>query len=116
MVVNVEGMMKKTILCLTFILIFLTGCTSIIEVDNDVETNFKIVTSFYPIYMQTLLITNGAVDVSVENMADTHGGCLHNYTLNTKDLIKLENADVFVTNGLGLENFMEKVSRNISKS
>lgn len=36
-------------------------------------------------------------------------GCLHDYTLTTADLKKIENADMFVFNGLGIENFITKI-------
>lgn len=80
------------------------------ELNNDGK--FKIVTSFYPIYIIALNITDGAEDVSVENMTDVNVGCLHEYTLVSKDLVKLENADVFIQNGLGVELFMDKVKSN----
>lgn len=80
------------------------------ELNNDGK--FKIVTSFYPIYIIALNLTDGAEDVSVENMTDVNVGCLHEYTLVSKDLVKLENADVFIQNGLGVELFMDKVKSN----
>ena len=42
-------------------------------------------------------------------MSDNHSGCLHDYHLDTKDMKRIENADVFVINGAGLESFLEKV-------
>ena len=36
-------------------------------------------------------------------------GCLHDYTLSTLDMKKIENANIFIQNGLGLEEFMNKV-------
>ncbi|MDO5557315.1 MAG: metal ABC transporter substrate-binding protein [Clostridia bacterium] len=71
--------------------------------------DFKIVTSFYPVYIMTENITKGAKNIEVVNMADTAVGCIHDYTLTTTDLKKIENADVFIQNGLGLENFTDKV-------
>lgn len=35
-------------------------------------------------------------------------GCLHNYTLTTEDMKKIEDADIFIINGLGMESFIEK--------
>ena len=54
-------------------------------------------------------ITDGAQNVKIENMASNSTGCLHDYTLTTTDLKKLEQANVFVTSGV--ENFMVNVSR-----
>ena len=54
-------------------------------------------------------ITQGAQNIELVNMTDISVGCLHDYTLNTQDMKKLEKADVIVQNGLGLENFMDKI-------
>ena len=92
---------------LVIIIFTLTGCNSQ-TVQKD-ETKFNIVTSFYPINIMLLNITEGANDVTLENMTDSQVGCLHEYTLKTQDLVKLENADVLIENGLGIENFTDKV-------
>lgn len=76
------------------------------EIKND---QYKILTSFYPIYIMTLNITNGATNVEVENMAETLTGCIHDYTLSTSDLKKLEKCDVFIENGAGLEEFTDEI-------
>ena len=72
-------------------------------------TSVKIVTSFYPMYLIVENITEGASNIELVNMADVNVGCLHDYTLTTEDMKKVEDADVFITNGLGMENFLEKV-------
>ena len=70
----------------------------------------KILTSFYPIYIMTLNVTNGAKNIEVSNMAEKLAGCIHDYTLTTTDLRKFENADIFIQNGAGLENFSDKIA------
>ena len=82
---------------------------------NDDEGQFKIVTTFYPIWIMTSNITQGAQNIELVNMADKNAGCLHDYTLSTTDMKKLEKADVVVQNGLGLENFMEKILNTYSR-
>ena len=62
----------------------------------------KILTSFYPMYII-------AENIKLENMADVNVGCLHDYTLTTEDMKKVENADIFIMNGLGMESFIEKI-------
>lgn len=106
--------MKKTIsiiLILIFILIALTGC----QVQKQNDENFKIVTSFYPMYVIAKNVANSIEGVSIENMASQNVGCLHDYTLTTSDLKKVENADAFIVNGLGIENFVEKILESYSK-
>ena len=71
--------------------------------------NLKIVTSFYPIYIMTLNITNGVSGVEVSNMAENYAGCIHDYTLTTTDLKKFENADIFIQNGYDMEQFSQKI-------
>ena len=70
----------------------------------------KILTSFYPIYIMTLNVTNGAKNIEVSNMAEKLAGCIHDYTLTTTDLRKFENADIFIQNGAGLEKFSDKIA------
>lgn len=82
---------------------------AITEQDNG---KFKIVTSFYPMYMITLNITDGANNIELTNMADMNTGCIHDYTLLASDMKKIEKADVFIQNGLGLENFISKILDN----
>lgn len=73
------------------------------------EEKTRIVTSFYPVYIMTLNITDGAKDVEVLNMAEKLTGCIHEYSLTTSDLKKFEDADIFIQNGAGLENFTQKI-------
>lgn len=73
------------------------------------DGTFHIVTSFYPIYVDTINITKGIDGVTVTNMTKPQTGCLHDYQLTTEDMKKLEKADAFVANGAGMENFLDKV-------
>ena len=103
--------MKKKIIilsicCLIGILsTILSGCTMVKESDK----SFNIVTSFYPIYIMTDNIVQDAENVKLSNMTDTNVGCLHNYTLQPTDLKKVQNANVFIENGLEIDS-----SKNIS--
>ena len=69
----------------------------------------KIVTSFYPMYIIAENLIDGANNVELENMADVNVGCLHDYTLMKEDIKKVEEADIFISNGLGMENFINKL-------
>ena len=42
-------------------------------------------------------------------MSNEHAGCLHDYHLTTTDMKLINDADVFIINGAGLETFLEKV-------
>ena len=69
----------------------------------------KIVTSFYPMYIIAENLVDGANNVELENMADVNVGCLHDYTLKTEDIKKVEDAEIFILNGQGMENFISKL-------
>lgn len=89
----------------------LTGCNNSAEFNNSIESNNKltIVTSFYPMYISTLNIVKDIPDVEVINMTAPQTGCLHDYSLSTKDLKTLSSADIFVINGAGMESFLDDV-------
>ena len=98
--------MKKILSLALIILTFaLVGCGS----EKKDDGNLKIVTSFYPIYLETLNITRGVNGVEVVNMTPPQTGCLHDYQLTPEDMKLLETADIFVVNGLGMESFLDKV-------
>ena len=89
----------------------LTGCNNSAESNNSIESNNKltIVTSFYPMYISTLNIVKDIPDVEVINMTAPQTGCLHDYSLSTKDLKTLSSDDIFVINGAGMESFLDDV-------
>ena len=102
--------MKKVIILALVVLTFtiIGGCGS--EKKNaDVGNTLKIVTSFYPMYLDTINITRGVSGVEVVNMTPPQTGCLHDYQLTPEDMKLLETADIFIVNGLGMESFLDKV-------
>lgn len=99
----------KRISILLLILIMLTGCTIKNEVDDD---KLNVVTSFYPVYIATLNIIDGANNVTLSNLTSTEVGCLHDYQLTTANMLTLNHADVLVINGGGMENFVQKAIDN----
>lgn len=73
------------------------------------EDHFKIVTSFYPLYIMMMNLTEGIPGVEIANMAEPSTGCLHDYQLRPGDLVEMDDADVFIANGGGMENFLSDV-------
>ena len=73
------------------------------------------VTSFYPMYIFTLNVTDGVEGVSIKNLAGENVGCLHDYQLNTRDMAMLEKADALIVNGGGMEQFMDRVAQQQSQ-
>ena len=112
--------MRSTTKILSLLLLVLSvalvGCSG---ADKGAEKKsaepFRIVTSFYPMYVATINITDGVDGVEVYNMTKPQTGCLHDYQLMTEDMKTLEKADVFVINGAGMEDFMDKVTEQQKK-
>lgn len=103
--------MKKAISAvLAVLLVFsMAGCAR----RPQQNIKFRVVTSFYPLYIMALNITDGVSGVQVDNMAGQQAGCLHDYQLQSKDMKNIEQADVFVINGAGMETFMDKVTAQL---
>lgn len=105
--------MKKFILVLLCIIPFLCSCSFLLanKDQNNSETskhNLNIVTSFYPVYALSLNITKGVDSIHLKNMAQPQTGCLHDYELSTSDMKALSSANLFLINGGGMEQFLEK--------
>lgn len=96
--------MKKRLSLLLALLLLLAvcGCAA--------QESRVIVTSFYPMYIFAQNVARDVPGVSVVNMADQSVGCLHDYQLQTRDMVTLESADVLVINGGGMEQFMDKIA------
>ncbi len=93
----------KAVLCVILIVAF-SGCTKTVPDSS----KLNIVTSFYPMYIMTANIVDGVEDVELTNLTSSQTGCLHDYQITTKDMIKLSHANVLVANGGGMENFIDK--------
>ena len=103
--------LTKILTIIILVSLFLTGCNNSAKSNNSTESNNKltIVTSFYPMYISTLNIVKDIPDVEVINMTAPQTGCLHDYSLSTKDLKTLSNADILIINGAGMESFLDDV-------
>ena len=97
--------MKKSMLSalLALALAMCSGCAA------EEDAGKTIVTSFYPMYVFTQNVVRDVPGVRVVNMASESAGCLHDYQLQTRDMVTLEGADALVINGGGMEQFMDKV-------
>jgi len=103
-----KNILKKSIVVLLAV-VLLTGCGKKTTVDSD---ELKIVTSFYPIYVLTANVVDGVDGVNLVNLTEQQTGCLHDYQVTTQDMKKLENADLFIINGAGMEHFLDKIKEN----
>ncbi|NLP48331.1 MAG: zinc ABC transporter solute-binding protein [Clostridiales bacterium] len=104
----------RIIFALLMVLLLLAACSPRPanvkdETQAGEETNFTIVTSFYPVFVSTINIVKDTKGVEVVNMTKPQTGCLHDYQLTPQDLKTLEGADAFVINGAGMESFLDAV-------
>ncbi|MGE5398227.1 MAG: metal ABC transporter substrate-binding protein [Chitinophagales bacterium] len=104
--------MKKIIgvIIVLVVLFNVSGCGSHQTGNPQNEKRMVIVTSFYPLYIMTRNVTEGVTGVKVVNMTPQYTGCLHDYQITTRDMKILDEADVFIINGAGMESFLQDVA------
>ena len=101
--------MKKSILLLLLsFLLVLSGCASS-QSSRASQGDFQAAATTYPVYLLSQAVTEGVDGVSVSLVIDQEVSCLHDYTLTMQDMRRVEQADVLLINGLGLEDFLEDV-------
>ena len=69
-----------------------------------------VVTSFYPVWILTLNLTEGIESITVVNLAENTTGCLHDYSLQNSDMTVLSGADALLVNGSGMESFLPVIT------
>jgi zinc transport system substrate-binding protein len=72
---------------------------------------FRVVASFYPIYIAVLNVVGSEPGVEVVSMARVTSGCLHDYQMTPEDMVTLSKAQAFVVNGAGMESFLDRAVR-----
>ncbi len=80
--------------------------TSTTTVQPPTRGSLSIVTSFYPLYFFTTKI--GGAFVSVHNLTPA-GVEPHDYELTSQDLMLIQNSQLLILNGAGLESWAEKI-------
>ena len=106
---------KKKYIFVLFLLLILSllgaGVTKLFYRNQNTEKmdEVRIVTSFYPVYIAALNVAGGIEGVRIENLTEPQTGCLHDYQLTAEDVISLNEADIFIMNGGGMESFIEDV-------
>ncbi|MBQ8299241.1 MAG: zinc ABC transporter substrate-binding protein [Clostridia bacterium] len=103
-------MMKfsRVILINLILIATLLLCSCNVRNEKKEDEKLNIITSFYPMYVATANIIDEVPNVTLECLASPEVGCLHDYQLTVKDMMKLENADIFIINGGGMEAFLDK--------
>lgn len=114
--------MKKTIIFILITLLLLSGCSDN-KSPNNIENNetedvngnstpkkIKVSASTYPMYYIAKEIGKDNIDL---NILVPIGVDPHEYELSLKQTKELEDTDLFLYNGSGLEHWGEKVSKNM---
>jgi ABC-type Zn uptake system ZnuABC Zn-binding protein ZnuA len=66
----------------------------------------RVLTSFLPMEIFTRNVVGDTPGVTVASMLPASTGCPHDYALTPGDMKKIASADLFVANGLGMEEFL----------
>lgn len=92
--------MKRYFLVVTLSLLFtcLTSCAQ----NTD---NVQVVATTRPVYDLTVILCENT-DISVKRLVTENISCLHDYTLQTKQMRVAEAAELIVISGAGLEDFL----------
>lgn len=93
--------MRKTIY--TFVLALLIGTLSGCNMQADTA---DIAATTLPVYQFTSMLCKGT-DLTVTRLVTESVSCLHDYSLSVQQVKAVESADLVVTSGAGLEDFME---------
>ncbi len=103
---------KKAVfmICLLAIAFGLTAMIVAFTEKKEKEDGFLCVTSFYPVQLLAEAVSEGAAGVTVRNLTENHSGCIHDYTLTTRDMRLLSEAELFLINGGEMELFLEKAA------
>ncbi len=101
-------MKKRALTLLILICLCLTACSPGSGVLSPAEDKtFEVVATFYPLYIAALNIIGEAPSVTLTMLAPPDAGCLHDYQLRPQDMAALARCDLLLTNGAGLELFLE---------
>lgn len=88
--------------------LLLAGCQETRTADPQA---LEVVASFTPVYALTLTIAEGAQNLSVSCMAANSTGCLHDYQITADDMKRVEQADLYIIGGAGMEgSFLDKIT------
>lgn len=97
--------MKKLLPLLLAVMLALCACAPAVSEGDHTDRN--VVATTHPVYLFTGAVLEGVEGYELTLMLDQSMSCLHDYTLSVKDMKSLEQADVVVMNGAGLEDTME---------
>ncbi len=96
--------MKRTLSLILLLLFLLSGCTSR-------ETPAQIAATTLPVYEFTSRLCQGT-GITVTRLVTEEVSCLHDYSLNVRQVKAAEAAEAIVISGAGLESFLDDLLLN----
>ena len=66
----------------------------------------RVLASFLPMYLFTVNVVGDTPGVTLDLMLPADLGCPHDYALTPSDMRKIASADLFIANGMGMEEFL----------
>lgn len=100
--------MKKCLILLIIACLLLSG------VAQASQAPLKVTAVFYPLYVATINVARDVPGLDIACLAPPSAGCLHDYQMSTADRRALEDSDVVIINGAGLETFLDKLLPQLS--
>lgn len=105
--------MKNKYIFVGVLLVVLAVSSYLVSVmGNKIKTpqdEFLVVTSFYPVQIAALNVVDDIEGVQVECLTRSTTGCVHDIQLTTQDMRLLEQADLFLINGAGMESYLDSI-------
>lgn len=96
--------MKRLFSITCLIVLLLTGCSSR-------QPQAQVAATTLPVYEFTTRLCEGT-DITVTRLVTEPVSCLHDYSLNVRQVKAAEAAQLIVISGVGLEEFMDDILRN----
>ena len=93
--------MKRFLIPILILTLLLSGCVA-------TEAPAQIAATTLPVYEFTARLCAGT-DITVTRLVTENVSCLHDYSLNVRQVKAAEAADLIVISGAGLEEFMEDI-------
>jgi zinc transport system substrate-binding protein len=104
--------MKRIYLGIFFVFVALLGLYFFRQNQTDGSGKIQVVASIYPI---AEVVRNVAGDAGSVRQIVTGGQEPHDYSPSPSDIVTIEQADLFVVNGLGMEPWAEKIESDLEQ-
>jgi zinc transport system substrate-binding protein len=109
--------MKKLIGPVIIFLLLISGCSNAVQTSgqksSDGTKKLQVVTTFYPMYYFAQKVAGSSANV---NLLIPNGVEPHDWEPTTQDMVKIQNADVFIYNSRYFETWTDKVIGSINQS